>query len=118
ERQQEILDLLDPRVLDGRIVGWPLDAEIFAVVLVGSVLVSLAIRLVVLLLVRHEIVQREAVVRRHTVDAALRRLPGVLIQIGASREPARKEAAHPGIAPPELPHVISIPAVPLRPGPL
>ena len=57
-----------------RIFGWPLDAMIPGKIGVGSVPVEFAVRLVVLVLISHEIGEREAIVRDHEVDAFRRRL--------------------------------------------
>src|SRR5512143_1191727 len=58
--------------LDDRlVVGVTFDAPIAANVVVGAVAVVLAVRLVVLPLVAHEIVKRESIVRRDEVDAGV-----------------------------------------------
>ena len=77
---------------------------------------SFAVCLVVLLVVRDEVVQREAVVDRDEVDAVLRRLPARLIDVGAAARAVRPRApSQAGIAFHEPANVVSIAAVPLGP---
>ena len=79
-------------------------------------LVVLAVRLVVLLLVAHEVAQRVAVVRGDEVDARVHAAVAPLEDVaraGEARSPA--PATCPGSPRPELAHGVAILAVPLRP---
>ncbi len=81
EQGQEVLDLGDPEPLDlglllvvvvlGLLDG-PLDAAVPRLVLVMAVAVPLAVADVVLLVVRDEVVEREAVVAGDEVDRVVR----------------------------------------------
>ena len=57
------------------IVGRALDAAVPRSIVALAVVVALAVGLVVLLVVGHEVAQREAVVRGHEVHARIRRRP-------------------------------------------
>src|SRR5207244_3404470 len=100
---------------DGWIFGWPLGPAVPTEVVVDAVTISFAVRQVVLGVVRHEIVQREAVMGGHEVDAVLGRLPTGLIDIRAPAKPRGDRARHPRVALDEPPDVISIAAIPFGP---
>ena len=87
---QEVLDLPVAQRLDVRIVGRALDAAVPAQVVVGAVAVVLAVRLVVLPVVRDQVVQREAVVAGDEVDALLRLPLLVAVQVRAAEQPRRE----------------------------
>ncbi len=80
-----------------------------------AVVVVLAVRLVVLLVVRHEVVEREAVVRGDEVDRRDGLAPAVLVEVGRAREPARELGQRRGLAAPEVAHRVAVAPVPLRP---
>ncbi len=80
-----------------------------------AVPVVLAVRLVVLVVVRHEVAQREPVVRGDEVDARARPAPAVLVQVGGAGEPGGELAERAGLGPPEVPYGVPVLAVPLRP---
>ena len=63
QRREEVALLPRPQLVDRRIVGRPLDAVVPRAVVALAVAVVFAVGLVVLVVVRHEIAQREAVVR-------------------------------------------------------
>ena len=86
-------DLTASELLDGRIVGRSFDPAVPARVVVGAVAVVLAVRLVVLLVVRDEIVEREPVVAGDEVDALLRLSFLVAVDVGAAHEPRRDVGA-------------------------
>src|SRR5687768_17760259 len=60
------------RSKDRILCRWPFDSAIPAAVVVGAVAVRLVVRLVVLALVAHQVLEREAVVRGDEVDARAR----------------------------------------------
>ena len=72
---------------DLRLVGRALDAPVVREVLVGAVLVVLAVRLVVLLRVHDQVLQREAVVRGHEVDRGVGVAAARLVQVAGAGEP-------------------------------
>ena len=100
-----------------RIVRLALMAPVPAEVVAVTVLVVLTVRVVVLLLVAHQITQRVAVVCGDEIDARVH--PTVAFQKDVAR--AGKPACHLGhltsIAAPELSHCIAVLPVPLRPAP-
>ena len=70
-QHDEVLDLPVAQRLDRRIVGRPFRAAVPAQVVVRSVAIVLAVGLVVLVVERDQIVEREAVMAGHEVDALL-----------------------------------------------
>ena len=79
-----------------------------------AVVVVLAVGVVVLLVVGHQVAQREPVVRGHEVDARERTPPGLLVEVGRPGEPAG-ELAQRRLAAPEVANGVAVGAVPLRP---
>ena len=79
-----------------------------------AVVVVLAVGLVVLLVVGDQVVEREAVVRGHEVDARDRSSAGVLVVVGRSGEPAG-ELAQRRLPAPEVTDGVAVGAVPLGP---
>ena len=69
---EEILHLAIPQPLDRRVICWAFDAAIPTAVVVGAVAIVFAIRLVVLLVIGDEVIERESIVAGHKVDALLR----------------------------------------------
>ena len=76
----------------GSSVG-PFDAAVPAAVVVGAVAVVLAVGLVVLVVVGDQIVQREAVVAGHEVDALLGLALLVAVELAGCRAGGRRTAA-------------------------
>ena len=102
------------KVLIGRIVRLALDAVVPGAVVVGAVLAPLAVRVVVLLVVRDEIAQREAVVRGDEVDRRERVAPVAVVEIARPRE-APRELGDARLCAPEVAHRVSVHPVPLGP---
>ena len=116
ERRHDVPRLPRPQLQDLGVVGRPLDAAVPRAVVVGAVAVPLPVRLVVLVVVRDEVRQGEAVVGRDEVDARVRPAPAVLVEVAAPREPEPELAeAMPPRAAPEVAQRVPITAVPLRP---
>ena len=87
--RKEVLDLAVAQRLDaGSSVG-PFHAAIPAQVVVGAVAVVLAVGLVVLVVVRDQIVQREPVMAGDEVDALFRPRAPRARRVGAAQEPRR-----------------------------
>ena len=80
-----------------------------------AVPVVLAVRLVVLVIVGDEVVEREAVVRRHEVDRGPRLAAAVGEQVGRGGEPRREIGQLPVVAAPVGSHRVAIAVVPFRP---
>jgi len=75
--------------------------------------IPLAVRLVVLRVVRHEVVQREPVVAGDEVDARERGPVRPLVEVGAAGDARRDRAYEAGVAAHEAPDVVAEAAVPL-----
>src|SRR5262249_10598282 len=90
-------------------------AAVPGVVVVGSIVVVLAVRLVVLAVVRDEIVQREAVVARDEVYAVVRRAAVVAVKIRRACEPPAEILELAGVAFLKATHGVAKAPVPLRP---
>src|SRR5205085_3673916 len=80
-----------------------------------AVAVVLAVRLVVLLVVRNEVVQRETVVAGDEVDAGRRPPSGAFVQVGAAREPVCELAECRVLTAPVIAHRVAVATVPLGP---
>src|SRR5262249_42883383 len=92
DRAQEVAAQLPPQRDDGGVVGRTFDAAIGAVVLVGAATIALAVGLVVLALVAHQISERETVVHGYEIDAGVRRAAAAIVQIGRAGHAAGKLA--------------------------
>ncbi len=97
------------------LVRRPLAAAVPGTVVAFAVAVAFAVGLVVLVVVRHEISEREAVVRGDEVDARVRTARRALVKIRAAGQPVRELGKRSIRAAPEVPHRVAILAVPLRP---
>ncbi len=71
QRGQEVPPLPGAQLVDSRIVSRALYTAVPGAVVVGAVEILLAIRLVVLLVVAHQVGQREAIVAGDEVDAGV-----------------------------------------------
>eukprot|EP00982_Pelagococcus_subviridis_P002224 17180-Pelagococcus_subviridis.AAC.1 len=85
-------------------------------IVVVPVVVVLPVRLVVLIVVRHQISQREPVVAGDEVDRVIRLSPVVIQRRGAAQA-LGEDARVPGHPADEIPRVVAEPTVPLRPLP-
>ena len=96
QERQEVSDLAGAQRLDRRVVGVAFDAVVPAVVVVVAVAVVFAVGLVVLAVVAHQVVEREAVVGGDEVDAVDRQLAVRLVEVGAAGDPGgdRADQAH------------------------
>jgi hypothetical protein len=97
------------------IVGRPLGAAVPAFVVIRSIAVPLAVRVVVLLIVAYQILQVEAVVAGHEVDAGVRFPAAVRVEVAAPAKPGRKFRHDATVPFPEPPYRVAVLAVPLRP---
>src|SRR5262249_44502202 len=93
----------------------PFPAAVPAQVVVDAVAVVLAISLVVLVVVAHQVVQREAVVTGDEVDAIDGQMAAGLVDVGAATQAGRDGTDHAPVAFHETADVIAIPAVPFGP---
>ena len=113
--RQEVLHLAVSQRLDIRGVGRALDTAVPAPVVVRAVAVVLPVRLVVLGLVGDEVVEREAVVTRHEVDALLGLAFLVTVDLWAAHQPVRDAEHRTRLGAEEGPDVVAEPAIPLLP---
>ena len=70
QRGQEVALLLRPECLERRVVGRSLGPTVPTVVIVGAVLVMVTIRVIVLVIVADQVVQREAIMAGDEIDAS------------------------------------------------
>src|SRR5689334_6599883 len=80
-----------------------------------AVAVLFAVGLIVLVVVRNEIAQREAVMRRHEVDRRRWRPAGFAVHVRTAGKTRREIVHRTGLTAPEVAHRVAIPAVPLAP---
>jgi hypothetical protein len=116
EEGQEVLDLAVAERLHLRRAARPLYPAVPAPVVVGAVPVALAVGLVVLVVVGDEVVEREAVVTGHEVDALLRLPLLVAVEVGAAQETRGQSGDRARVCPQEAAHVVAKAPVPLLPG--
>ena len=114
---REVPDLTLPQPVDRGVGSLTLDAAVPAQVVVRAVTVRFAVRLVVLPVVRHEVVEREPVVAGDEVDARERRPARPLVEVGAAADTRGESADEAGIAAHESADVVAEASVPLRPAP-
>ncbi len=115
ERREQVAPLAGAEREDARVRRRALDAAVPPALVVVAVAVLLAVRLVVLRLVGHEVVQRRAVVRGDEVDARGGLPAARLVQIAAAREAVANLADAAAVPPPERPHRVAEAPVPLGP---
>src|SRR6185437_5671065 len=101
--------------IDARIAGRPFDTHVPAVIVVAAVLVVVAIRLVMLLAIADEIVERESVMGCDEVDRSGRCPTFTLVQVARSGDAIRKVRELPAISFPETTGGVAILAVPFGP---
>src|SRR5262249_18461460 len=113
--RQEVLHLTVSQRVHSWIAGRALDPAVPAAVVVRAVAIALSVRLVVLVVVGHEIVQRESVVARDEVDALL--APGSFwaVDRGAPDEPVRHPCRRARLPAEEGADVVTEPSIPLLP---
>src|SRR5215472_5266187 len=87
---QQVLYLAISQRLHRGILCRTLDTPVIASVVVSSVTVVLTVRLVVLLTVRDEIVQRKAVVTSNEIDACFGRASLMTVNLRATEQAIRK----------------------------
>src|SRR5208337_3352082 len=115
QREQEVLDLAPADRFDAWIGRVTFQAVIVAEILIDPVAATLAVGSIMLFTKAHQVVEREPVMTGHVVDAALRTLTGLRINIGAAADAARKCAEQPLIAAPKAAHIVTKPAIPFGP---
>src|SRR5581483_3260573 len=86
QRREEVALLPCTQRVDRGIVRLAFGAVVPGAVVVGAVLVPLLVRLVVLVVVRDEVAQREPVVRSDEVDRRKRLAAVRLVEVARSRE--------------------------------
>src|SRR5207302_5460112 len=94
-----------------RTLGAPVAAE----VLIRAVAIAVAVRLIVLAFVAHQVVQREPVVRGDEVDAGVGSTAARLIEVARPREPRGQLRDLAEVATPESADRVAIFAVPFGP---
>ncbi len=115
ERCEQVARLPQSQRADFRIVGRPLGAAVPAAVVILAVAVVVLVRFVVLLVVAHQVAQREAVVRGDEIDAGIRPAAAVLVQVARAGDAIGELADQPALAFPVVADHVAILAVPLGP---
>ena len=115
QRGHQVARLPVPQLPDRRVVGLALDPAVPGAVVALAVVAALAVGVVVLLVVGHQVPHREAVVGGDEVDARDRAAAVVLVEVGRAGD-ARGELAERGrLAAPEVADDVAVAAVPLGP---
>src|SRR6185312_15555730 len=96
-------------------IGRPFGPTVPAPVFVGAVAVVLAIGFVVLGIVADEILEREAIVAGHEVDAGVRLTSIILVEVAGAAEAGGELVDQSPFALPEAPDAVAILAIPLGP---
>src|SRR5262249_33818667 len=115
QRCHEVATLARADREDGLVVGLALYAAVPRSVVVRAVAVVLEVREVVLLVVGHQIGEREAVMRGDEVDARHRSPAVGQVEIGRAAQPGGELAERLWRATPKVAGRIAVLAVPLRP---
>mmetsp|Transcript_7418 Transcript_7418/g.21926 ORF Transcript_7418/g.21926 Transcript_7418/m.21926 type:complete len:249 (+) Transcript_7418:1433-2179(+) len=97
------------------VTGVALDSTVPAEVVVGAVTVALPVGIVVLVVVRAQVVQSEAVMCHDKVDALIRSPVVVVVQVSGAGNAGGDGLLHAAVPLHELPEVIAELAVPLAP---
>src|SRR3954454_5921150 len=111
--RSEVLDLSLAERIDPRGVRRAFHAVVPADVVVHPVTVALAVRIVVLRVVRDEVVEGETIVGGDEVDAVRGAARLALIDVRAAGDPCGDRRDQPAVAAHELPDVIAEPSIPL-----
>ena len=106
---------LDAQCIDPVVVRRAFGAAVPTVVVVRAIAIFLAVRLVMFLVVAHEIAQREAVVSGDEIEARARAPAIVCVEIAAAGQSRGQLADRAAVAFPKAPHAVAILAVPLGP---
>src|SRR5205085_3154938 len=112
---QEIAFLPLAELEDGFVVSRPFGPAIPTVVVVGAVAVFLAVGLVMLVVVAHEVVQAKTVVAGDEIDAGGWAAAVVHVEIARAGEPRGELADGAAVSFPEFADAIAVAAVPLGP---
>ena len=115
QRGEHVSHLPRPHRLDLGPPRRPLDTVVVREVVVVAVAIPLVVGLVVLLPVTHQVVEREAVVRGHEVDAVAGLAAVVGVEVAGARQPRGQVAGLGEVAPPVAADVVAVAAVPLGP---
>ena len=115
QRAHDVAHLLGAQRQDIRVVGRALHPAVPRPVVAFAVAVVLAVGLVVLLVVRHQVGQREAVVTGDEVDARAWPPPGGFVEVRGPGQPRGEFAEGRGFAPPVVAHNVAILPVPFGP---
>src|ERR1035438_5988518 len=112
---QQIALLFGAQRLDVGIVGGTLRSTIPAEIIVIAVAIVLAIVFVVLVVITHQILQREAVVGSYKIDAGVGTTATVSVEIARAGNAIREVSHEPAVPFPVGTHRVAIAIVPFRP---
>src|SRR5438045_9196204 len=91
--REKVADLPQAERSDRWILRRPFDAAVPAQILIVPILIVLAVRLVVLLVVTHQVVERKAVVRGDKIDARVRLSPVAAVEVRRTGQPISESAS-------------------------
>ena len=114
-RRQEVPALAAAQGVNLFVVGRTFRAAVPTCIIVVAIVASLAVGLVVLVVVGNEVIEREAVVRGDEIDARVRLLAAVLIEIGAAGQAVGEFADEALVTLPIAADGVAVFAVPLGP---
>src|SRR4029077_2815945 len=112
---QKVLHLPVSELLHSGIIAGTFNAAVPASVVVRAVTVVFAVCFVVLLVIRDEVVQCEAVMTRHIVNTLLNLAFFMTVNCGATEQAVSKPSHRSLFPTKKAPHVVSEPSVPLLP---
>src|SRR5262249_43016872 len=98
QRARVILHELPPKSEHSRVRGFPLGTAVPGIFVLGPVFIVLAVPFVVLLIVRDEVVQREAVMAGDEVNTVVRRPAIIAVKIRRAGEPPAEIRELAGVA--------------------
>src|SRR6185437_3327798 len=113
QRGEQRPDIAPASIVDGLVVRRAFDAAVPRGVVVVPVAISLAVRLVMLVLVRDEVGEGEAIVYGEKVDAVARLATGEIVNLGRTRNLAGECTDLARLAAPELADIVAESIVPL-----
>ena len=114
-RGQEIFRLLLAQTHDIEIVRRAFNAAVPREVFVHAIAAVFAVGVVVLVVVRDEIPQRETIVACDEVERLVRQSAGMLVEVGTAANARCQSAGQALVAAPESADIIAITAIPFRP---
>src|SRR5262249_19506327 len=112
---QKVLHLPISELPHAGIIGGTFDTTIPASIIVCSITVIFAVCFIVLVVIRDEVVQREAVMTSHKIDTLLRLAFFMPVNCRATKQTVSKPCYGSSFATKKAPHVVSKTSIPFLP---